>query len=345
MRYKFGLCGPFDFEEKSTGGQSVKTREFYYGMCSAIGKDNIQILESTLYKKNPFSFFFKMVKLMKNSECVVIFPAQNGIKVLAPLCKILKKCFHTKIYYSVIGGWLANIIDKNPVLKKSLTSFDCILVETNVMKQELVERKITNVIKLANFKRVDAINKSDIREVTFPVRLCYFSRVTPMKGVADAVQVVNRINRDRAKCILDIYGPITDGYENEFKKLCDEFCEGISYKGKINPLESVEIISKYDLQLFPTHYKTEGIPGSILDSYFAGVPVLAAKWNSFSDLIIDNETGVGYEINNVEDFYKKLNELIDNTKKIEKMKYRALQEAELYMPEIVIQEFLKITRR
>ena len=73
--------------------------------------------------------------------------------------------------------------------------------------------------------------------------------------------------------------------------------------------------------------------------------MLAAKWNSFSDLIIDNETGVGYEINNVEDFYKKLNELIDNTKKIEKMKYRALQEAELYMPEIVIQEFLKLTRR
>ena len=63
MRYKFGLGGPFDFEEKSTGGQSVKTREFYYGMCSAIGKDNIQILESTLYKKNPFSFFSLCIAL------------------------------------------------------------------------------------------------------------------------------------------------------------------------------------------------------------------------------------------------------------------------------------------
>lgn len=57
MKYKFGLCGPFDFQEKYTGGQSVKTREFYYGLCERIGKSNILILESTEYKKIRFCFY------------------------------------------------------------------------------------------------------------------------------------------------------------------------------------------------------------------------------------------------------------------------------------------------
>lgn len=342
-KYRYGICGAFDFKEKAIGGQSVKTREFYYALCDRIGKENISILESSSYKKNPPLFLFKMWLLMKQCEAVVVFPAQKGIKIFAPLCKMFKEPCRTRTYYNVIGGWLAQLVDENPKLKKSLSNFDSILVETNIMKRELESRGVTNVRKLKNFKRLDPIDQSKVSKVEPPVRLCYFSRVTKMKGIADAVRVVNRINKREIWCTLDIYGPVTDGYDEEFELLKKEFSESIVYKGKINPSNSVDIIAKYDIQLFPTHYKTEGIPGAILDSYFAGVPVIAARWNSFSDIIIEGETGIGFEINNSDDFFRALNSLIVDKNKIQKMKYRALDEAKKYIPKTVIDDFLQIS--
>ena len=71
MKYKFGICGPFDFEEKSTGGQSVKTREFYYALCERVGRENIAILESTGYKINPIGFTAKLIKMLKQCEHII----------------------------------------------------------------------------------------------------------------------------------------------------------------------------------------------------------------------------------------------------------------------------------
>lgn len=343
-KYQFGICGAFDFKGNKTGGQSVKTREFYDALCLKIGKANIGILETTEYKKNPIIFFCKVIKLMNDCRYMIIFPAQNGIKVFAPLCYILKRIYNTKIYYNVIGGWLAKLIDSRPIIKFFLRDFDKILVETNIMKEELKERKILNVVKLKNFKELKPIEKSKIKKVEDPVRICYFSRVTKKKGIEDAVNVVNKINSIKRKCILDIFGPIVDEYSSNFKLLMSSFDENINYRGEIASCNSVYTISNYDIQLFPTHYKTEGIPGAIIDSFFAGVPVVAAKWNSFDDLIIDGQTGIGYDMNNIDDMFYKLDTLISNKNQIMHMKQEALKESQYYKPEKVIEEFLEIIK-
>ena len=343
-RYQYGICGAFDFEEHATGGQSVKTREFYYALCNQVGKNNISILESSSYKKNPVSFLFRFALLMSQCETTVLFPAQKGVKVFAPLCYLLKKICYTKTYYNVIGGWIAQMVDENPILKLFLADFDCILVETNCMKNELEKRGITNVRRLRNFKRLTPIEESKIKDVDFPIRLCYFSRVTKMKGIDDAVKAVKKINQDKVQCTLDIYGPITDGYEEEFKILEKGFGKEITYKGKINPSNSVDVISKYDIQLFPTHYKTEGIPGAVIDSYFAGVPIVAARWNSFEDVILEGITGVGYEIDNSDSLFRALYNLVNDKERIEQMKHGALHEASKYMEGSVIKEFITMAK-
>lgn len=342
MQYKFGICGPFDFNEMSTGGQSIKTREFYFALSDCCSKETIMVLESTEYKKNPLRFVYNFYKLMKNCENVIVFPAQNGIRVFAPLCKIIKKITNTCTFYGVIGGWLPNLLTTNPKLKRSLLDFDCILVETNVMKTSLINNGLQNVEKLENFKRMQPVSESDIKGVSHPVKLCYFSRVTKQKGIEDAVKIVNMINKTKIRCTLDIYGPVADGYDLEFDILKKDFSSGIRYMGKANPSDSVSILSEYDLQVFPTHYRTEGIPGSILDGYFAGVPVVAAKWDSFSDLVEDGVTGRGYTMGDLDDFYKTLMELILDEKNIMQMKKSCLKEANKYLPQNVIHKFLRI---
>lgn len=344
MRYEFGLCGPFDFDEKATGGQSVKTKEFYFALSEIIGKDKIKILESTGYKKNPIKFVLQFYNLMKECENVVLFPARNGIKVFAPLCKTIKKITHTKTYYSVIGGWISNLVDENPKLKESLKDFDCILVETNVMKSDLEKRGLNNAEKLENFKRMNPISETSIKSVSSPVKICYFSRVTKEKGIEDAVEAVKTINSDYIKCIFDIYGPVADGYDAEFERLQSTFTPEIRYMGKIAPEDSVNTLREYDLHIFPTRYKTEGIPGSILDSYFAGVPVVFAKWNSYSDIMKDGITGRGYSMENVRELCGVLNEMVQDEQAIMTMKKNCLQEVVNYLPDTVIKKFLRIVR-
>lgn len=72
----------------------------------------------------------------------------------------------------------------------------------------------------------------------------------------------------------------------------------IRYRGSAPFYKSVEILSKYFALLFPTRYRTEGIPGTIIDAYAAGVPVISAKWESFADVVDEGVTGIGFEIEN-----------------------------------------------
>lgn len=346
-KFDFGICGAFDFEEKTTGGQSVKTREFYLALKDKIPENRIRILESTMCRKNPTSFFIQILRMMFSCSQVIIFPAQNGIRVLAPLLVLLRRATHTKIHYSVIGGWLPCLAEQNKKLRKALLQFDCIFVETNFMKTELEKMGFSNVYQLENFKRLQAVREEEVCEVGNPVKLCFFSRVIKEKGIEDAVKVVKRVNRERGKkvCVLDIYGPVIASYQEEFIALQNTFSDEIRYCGKIHPSESIYTLKKYDIQVFPTQYATEGIPGSIVDSYFAGVPVLASRWNSFHDVIEEGITGIGFVLGDPEDFYEKLCGMLQDTDKLEAMKFNCLLASRKYAPEAGIEKMLQIVNR
>ncbi len=339
MRYRFGICGPFDFSEQGTGGQSVKTREFYYALSEAVGKGNIRILESTSYKRNPLKFFMEYIWMLHNCEHIIILPAQNGIRLFAPLSALFKGM--GKVHYSVIGGWLPQMVKDKPSLKRYLASFDTILVETDVMKKELESHGLSNVKKMLNFKRLDPISVDGLHKHD-PVRLCYFSRVSREKGVEDAIDAVNQMNATGVRCIFDIYGPVVPEFEKDFSEICKKLPNGIRYCGKIAPEKSINTLKEYDIQIFPTRYPTEGIPGSIVDSYFAGVPVLAAKWNSFEDVVKDGVTGIGYKQGDIIDLCIKLNWMLNHISQIEIMKKNCLNEAKIYTSQTVIQTFLKL---
>ena len=50
----------------------------------------------------------------------------------------------------------------------------------------------------------------------------------------------------------------------------------------------------YFALLFPTRFYTEGIPGTILDAYAAGIPVICSRWESCADVVDDGVTGITY---------------------------------------------------
>ena len=93
--------------------------------------------------------------------------------------------------------------------------------------------------------------------------------------------------------------------------------------------------------IFPTHYKTEGIPGTIIDAYAAGIPVVAARWNNCRDVIDEGVTGVGYELGNVHELTDCLDNIARNPKRFISMKIDCVKKAREFMPEKIMEIMLR----
>ncbi len=332
---KIGVCGHFGGNEVFLDGQTVKTKIVYEALCEIYGEHNIKTVDTYKVKKRSLAVFFGTVKLFLTCDCCIMLPAHNGIKIFAPLFCVLKALFGKKIYYSVIGGWLAKFISDKPKLEKKLKRFDGIFVETTTMKNALESVGFRNVAVIANFKQLDIVKEQDMpSDYAHPYKLCTFSRVMKEKGIEEAVIAVKSVNDSYGRTVysLDIYGPVDSAQTEWCELLKKEFPEYVRYCGCVPYDRSVQVLKDYFALLFPTLFYTEGVPGTIIDAYAAGVPVISAKWESYADIVDDQKSGIGYEFANTDALISVLKEAADNPGIITDMKGYCIRKAQEFMP-------------
>lgn len=332
------IIGAFGFDSLPTGGQPVKTRSLYRLLSENYGKDNISYIETYGWKRHPIKMIRLVKKAVNENDVVIMLPAHNGVKIFTPMLLKFAKRKKTRLFYDVIGGWLAEKISNDLKLAKELKHFDGIWVETSNMKSALEEQGFKNVTVIPNFKFIEPLKKEDLYMPKKPYKLCTFSRIMKEKGIEDAINAVIEINskQDENIFILDIYGPIDEGYQFRFKELQNNFPEYIKYNGVVEPDKSVSVLKDYCALLFPTHFNTEGIPGTIIDAYTAGVPIITAKWKNCEDIFADGITGWGYEQGNYNALVEKLEELKKNPQCFNEMRINCLKKAQIFSPSKVI---------
>lgn len=343
-KYKISICGHFGGTKNFLDGQTIKTKNIYEELANIYNKDKILCLDTYKWKKRPISFIIKCIYANIKSKNIIMLPAQNGIKILVPLFNFMNKFFKRKIFYIVIGGWLPELLNKRKKLIKKIKRLDNVFVETNTIKEQLERKEINNVVILKNFKQIKVIEKSQLYTNFYePYRLCILSRILKNKGIEEAIKAIKQINNEynRKIFILDIYGPIENNYKEKFFCFIEKNHDYINYKGIVDSNKTVEILRNYYLLLFPTKFYTEGIPGTIIDAFSAGVPVLASKWQSFNDIIYEDYNGLGYEFNNYEDLILKLKKCMDN-KFVTSLKVNCLKSARLYNPQEVIKKITEL---
>ena len=160
------------------------------------------------------------------------------------------------------------------------------------------------------------------------------------KGIENIVNVVKKINKKEILYTLDIYGPVDDKYRDDFEKLQSSFPNYIKYKGCIDSNLSTKIIQNYYLLIFPTRFKTEGIPGTIIDSYFSGVPVIATRWENVFDIVDDNKTGYIVDMYDDVQLEEKLLFCLDK-KNVVGLKENTLIKAQEFVADVAIEKLIK----
>lgn len=337
---KIGVCGTFAFGISDYGGQPQKTRNLYEELKNYIGKDNIKLIDLFNWRKRRLSILSSLIICMLGCRNFIIMPAKNGVKLVIPFLVFLNIILKRKIHYVVIGGWLPELLGHSKYLLNKIKKIHMIYVETNHMKNKLNKMGLFNVVVLKNFKRLSPAEvKHNNNELSKCVRFCTFSRVIEEKGIFDAMDVIELINNKYNSCVcsLTIFGQIYDSFKEAFESRILTCPFYIEYGGIIEPENSTIVLKEYDILMFPTRYPTEGIPGTIIDAFFAGLPIISSKWDSFDDLIKDGVTGVGFELGNVDDFYQKTLFVIENRNLIATMSENCIKESEQYLPKVALQ--------
>ena len=144
---------------------------------------------------------------------------------------------------------------------------------------------------------------------------------------------------------LDIYGQIDSAQTEWFENLKNSFPDYINYCGCVDADKSVEILQNYFALLFPTHFFTEGIPGTIIDAYAAGIPVISAKWESYSDVVDDGVTGIGYDFENEEQLKEILITAAQNPETLLDLKENCIKKAKDYIPNKAVEILIKNLER
>ena len=337
---KVAVLGHFGEGANLLNGQTVKTKIITDELKNQLGQDQVLKIDThggwKILLKSPFQVF----RALKSCKNVLIFPAHNGLRVYAPLLVFARHFFRNrKLHYIVIGGWLPDFLKSRNKLSRCLRFFDGIYVETNTMKKALQGQGFDNIFVMPNCKKLTVLSENEmVYPEGVPYKLCTFSRVMKEKGIEDAVNAVVSVNDKLGyqAYSLDIYGQIDSAQTQWFENLKGKFPNYVHYCGCVDANKSVGVLQNYFALLFPTHFYTEGIPGTIIDAYAAGIPVISAKWESFSDVVDDGITGIGYEFDNVDQLESRLLEIVKKPDELLSMKGNCIHKAKHYIPKSVI---------
>lgn len=328
------IIGKYNATAGIADGQAVKTRIITQELEDRFGTPNVNRIDTYGWERNPIKLLIKSICAVWCSKNVIFMTDEGGIKIFPWLLYISNFARRCSLHYVVVGGWLIHFVEKHPIIKAFLKRFEGIYVETTVMKTALDKMGFSNIVLMPNCKHLEPMARDDILvQNTIPFRFCTFSRVMREKGIDDAVEAVCEVNRrfGRTVCTLDIYGQVDPKQAEWFDTLKKSFSPEVQYCGVVDYARSVDVLKDYFALLFPTEFFTEGIPGTIIDAYAAGIPVVAAQWESFSDVIDHGSTGIGYPFGKQEQLKGIITKLIENPSIIHGMKTNCLDKSYQYL--------------
>ena len=297
--------------------------------------DNINIIsvDTDNWKKHVIKLVFLILKNYFKSDIIIVSSADRGAHIVLDFFRKI----HTNkdIYYFVIGGTLEkNIIEKKWDIN-TYKRIKKIYVEANAMKSGLIKLGIHNVSILNNFRKIGNFRNKYKKSDTF--KFVYFGRVIKEKGIEGSIKLINKLNAENYDCTFDIYGQCDSEYLKEIQRL---FGEKINYHGEIKPDSTTEyeILSQYDIFLFPTYYPGEGLPGSLIDAYISGLAIIASNWKYAKEYIEDGKNGIIFEYKNYDDMYKKTKKILKSDI-INKYKERSIQLSKQFDLDCLLKDF------
>ncbi|HUX95580.1 MAG TPA: glycosyltransferase family 4 protein [Bacteroidales bacterium] len=340
---KITLIGGIAIGTEIYGGEVIKNKILLRFLKGKIDDSRLTIIDTFEWQKHLFVVAFKIlfVLLSRKHKIIILSCFTTGAYYFLKVYKVTSLLIKKDIYYFIVGGSLPDYLAVGKVKLKYYNEIQ-MFAESNHIREKLLRFGINNISVIPNWKGYNFTPVEKPRKKDFDkIKALSYSRICPEKGTDLTIEAVNRINAESVRIEVDFYGDIQSDYKKIFyDKISSK--SYFDYKGRIDLTidQNYSILANYDLMLFPTYYFGEGIPGAIIDCYIAGVPVLASDWNFNKDVIKHKETGLIFEAQNFDSFYKTLIYIIENKGLIEIMSKNCIETARNFKIDLLLNDFV-----
>lgn len=338
---KVGVIGHLGGPEHFVDGQTVKTKN----LVMLLEKAGFSVVKADTYfnKVNKVKLLADTLWCLLRCRHVFLLVSEGGMGFYLPFLYYLNKVTKRHIYHYIIGSELLAMVEKNGKLVRYLNALDANWFEYEGGTQYLKSKGVTNVSTLPNFKMITPVAEACRYTADDGVcRFCTFSRVMEEKGITDAIKAVRDINAEQGRLVaaLDIYGPVEPKYKAELDRMLRENPGCVSYKGVADSTQSVQILKDYYALLFPTRWAGEGVPGTVIDAFAAGIPVIASDWNANREIIQHKKQGLLYPNDIMSTLRDAIRWSMEHAEEMNQMRMDSREEFSRYMPETILQVIL-----
>lgn len=295
---------------------------------------NLYSVDSDNYKKEFITIIYKFFKSYNKSDKIIICSSSPGASIILKFLKFIKT--KKDIYYFVAGGVLVEYIKQGKYDINLYKDIKKIYVESYEMVKGFKELGANNVEKMNNFREVKEFENKYVS--SSKIKFVYYGRVVKEKGIEHAIKLINRLEKENYNVCLDIYGQCKDEYKTKLETM---IASDINFRGALTPnnKDEYEILSQYDIFIFPTEHEGEGLPGALIDAYIAGLAIIASNWKYANEYIMNNENGYIFEYKNYEDMYNKTKLLIESNN-IQPFKNKSKKLSQEYLSNTVLCKFI-----
>ncbi len=293
MRYKKNiiLIGAIRHGREAICGETMKNQLFIERFQHFF--HHIYIIDTFRWQRRPWILGKILLYLLwAPTSKVVISSSTRGAYLLIRFLYYFR--LKQEIYFWVVGGSFHKMLERGLIKRKYLYYLKKILVQSPKMQAVIENNGFSNVMYVPNSKPILYLPHYSHKNRDI-FRFVFLSRIAPQKGVNyifDCVRKLNELGFQKV-FIVDFYGKVSKNYQEEFFTQIN-LHSNITYKGLLNLRENegYNILSTYDIMLFPTYWEGEGFPGVILDAYIAGLPVIASDWNFNTEVVQSGKTGI-----------------------------------------------------
>lgn len=278
-----------------------------------------------------------------NGPFIVGISASRGKSALISkwLYLINKKSMRKSLYF-MMGGLEAGDIAKDNIRLKQYAKYKRIYVETNSMAQSLKGAGLCNVAVFPNCRKRPLIELNIKENTEARLKCVFFSNIQRVKGVNVILEVAEQLqNVD-----FYFYGYIEDGYSEEFNRkigsIKNAFYKGV-FKGKTE--EAIKELNEFDVLLFPTQWKNEGVPGVLVEGKIAGLSEIVTNICYNAEIVKDGVEGILIEPDSAESLQEAIEALDNDREKLQKLKENSQKSAERFYIDNYVDDIIKLLKQ
>ncbi|HUF08802.1 MAG TPA: glycosyltransferase family 4 protein [Rhodothermales bacterium] len=273
------------------------------------------------------------------SDVVSLHCNPTGIHVRAALVSAAARLFGKPLVIRTFGGQApregAGRVTPEQFIR-ALKRADLYLGESQHQVQDAREAGIPRAEWFPNHRPVPPIGSVGAENGHDGRRFVFLSHVSAGKGIPELIEAGERFGSDVR---IDVYGPFDEGMTEAVFEGCRQVC----YRGVIEPDGVVEVLRQYDALVLPTSCSTEGYPGIIIEAYSVGLPVISTRLGRLPELV-DQSSGILVEPQNAEALYQAIKLLVDDPKRLARLRKGALEKRETYDVEFWSERFVQLCR-